>query len=75
MNPFHIAIIAGTLAYISTGIGLFLCICTIKYGKKEGNKKEDNKIDSLISDLIKPKFKYIIHIEEPVTEDVYNNQI
>ena len=75
MNPFHIAIIAGTLAYIATGIGLFLCIYIIKYGKKEKGMKDDDIIDSLISDLGKPKFKSTIHTEDPMPEEEDNNQI
>ena len=67
MNPFTVAIIAGSLAYIASGIGIFLCIYTFM-----SKKKEDKKGD-LFLDLGKPKVKSTIYIEEPDPELEDNN--
>ena len=62
MNPFTVPIIAGSLAYIASGIGIFLCIYTFMSKKKEGKKGD------LFLDLGKPKVKSTIYIEEPDPE-------
>jgi MFS family permease len=42
MNPFTVAIIAGSLAFIASSIGVYLCIYTCLY--PEDNDKKDNYI-------------------------------
>ena len=42
MNPFTVAIIAGSLAFIASAIGVYLCIYTCLY--PEDNDKKDNYI-------------------------------
>ena len=42
MNPFTVAIIAGSLAFIASAIGVYLCIYTFLY--PEDNDKKDNYI-------------------------------
>ena len=39
MNPFTVALIAGSLAFIASAIGIYLCIYTCLY--PEGNEKKD----------------------------------
>lgn len=39
MNPFHVALIAGSLSFVAFGIGLFLCIYTHYYPEENETKK------------------------------------
>ena len=42
MNPFTVAIIAGSLAFVATTFGVYLCIYTCLF--PEDNDKKDNYI-------------------------------
>ena len=49
MNPFTVAIIAGSLAYVASAIGIYLCIYSFVNPKKDDKKKD------LLAELERPK--------------------
>ena len=62
MNPFTVALIAGTMCYVATAIGIFLCIYLFILNK---DRDKDKDKDKLLSDL-EPKKRHTIYIEEPI---------
>ena len=62
MNPFTVALIAGTMCYVATAIGIFLCIYLFIINKDSDKDKENDK---LLSELM-PIKKNTIYFEEPV---------
>ena len=63
MNPFTVALIAGSLAFVACGIGIFLCIYTCFH--PEDNEKKDNYILEVDKPEKNEKFKNRIYTEEP----------
>ena len=63
MNPFTVALIAGSLAFIACAIGIFLCVYTFCYNN---NIENENSKDVKILEFEKPKVRNTIHTEEPV---------
>ena len=64
MNPFTVALIAGTMCYVATAIGIFLCIYLFIINK-DSDKDKDKENDKLLSELM-PIKKNTIYFEEPV---------
>ena len=62
MNPFTVALIAGSLAFVAFGIGVFLCAYTFIYS----NNDKDISKEVNILEFEKPKVRNTIHTEEPV---------
>jgi MFS family permease len=62
MNPFHVALIAGSLAFVASAIGVFLCFYTFM---NSNNDMDNNKVVNIL-EFEKPKIKNTIHTEEPV---------
>ena len=63
MNPFTVALIAGSLAFAACGIGIFLCIYTCFH--PEDNEKKENYILEVDKPEKNEKFKNRIYTEEP----------
>ena len=63
MNPFTVALIAGSLAFVACGIGIYLCIYTCFHS--EDNEKKDNFILELDKPEKNEKLKNRIYTEEP----------
>ena len=63
MNPFTVALIAGSLAFVACGIGIFLCIYTCFH--PEDNEKKENYILEVDKPEKNEKFKNRIYTEEP----------
>ena len=62
MNPFHVALIAGSLAFVASAIGVFLCFYNFM---NPNNDMDNNKVVNIL-EFEKPKLKNTIHTEEPV---------